>query len=230
MGLFSGGNAGNLLSILGATLKDVNNGGETNNVGALNALMEERADKLRKQKAMADFAAAIPGLLGGNAALAVGGPAMQGPGVDGAPVAPPATGQATQPPASMPDIARRFLPYMVNPETAPMASSMVGMMKLMEPEKPSYIEGPDGIYAIDRSGASKRVQAYPEKAPAVSPGWTALPDGSWAPVKNGPYDPDYIAKTSGLRRDAIVQRPMPRVGGGGRGGGGASAPPWKRKW
>lgn len=77
----------------------------------------------------------------------------------------------------------------------------------------TYVEGPDGIYAVNKkSGESRRVQSYPEKADA-SPGWRKRPDGAWEPVPGGPYDPAYIAKTAGIRRDEIVSRPMPRTGG-----------------
>ncbi len=68
----------------------------------------------------------------------------------------------------------------------------------------------------------------PPKGETVSPGWVVQPDGTWAPKKGGPYDPDYIARASGVRREAIVSRPLPqraRASSGGGGGGYSGLPP-----
>lgn len=49
-------------------------------------------------------------------------------------------------------------------------------------------------------------------------------------IPGGPADPATIATTSGVRREAVTSRPMPKTGGGGRGGGGQSqSQPWKMK-
>ena len=96
--------------------------------------------------------------------------------------------------------------------------------------KPSIYSTGDGIVSVSpkEGGGWTTENIYQPKpdAPKAAPGWQVNPDGSWAPVKNGPYDPDYIARTAGVRRDAVVSRPTPRVGGGGRGrSGGRAAPP-----
>jgi hypothetical protein len=88
------------------------------------------------------------------------------------------------------------------------AANLLGQL---EPGAPRIIEGPDGIYSVPEGGTPSRIMAYPEKRSAPSPGWRLAADGvSWEPIPNGPYDPAYIAKTSGVRRDAIVKRPMPQ--------------------
>lgn len=85
-------------------------------------------------------------------------------------------------------------------------------------ERSRAIEGPDGIYSDDGQGGFKRVTAYPAKGPTVSPGWRQTANGGWEPVEGGPYDPAYIAKAAGTRRDVIVSKPLPsRARGGGRG-------------
>lgn len=100
-------------------------------------------------------------------------------------------------------------------------------------EKPQIVEGPDGIYAVSASGESKKLQDYPAKPEPMNFGWTRGPDGQLAPLPGGPADPNYIAKTTGVRRDAIVARPMPRAarssgGGGGGGSGFTGLPPGYR--
>lgn len=88
-------------------------------------------------------------------------------------------------------------------------SSYIDILKANKPAEPKVIEGPDGIYREDGKGGFVKVQPY---APTVSAGWRQKADGSgWEPVPGGPADPSYIARTSGVRRDAVTSRPMPRA-------------------
>jgi hypothetical protein len=90
-------------------------------------------------------------------------------------------------------------------------------------KKPRLIEGPDGIYAIDEeAGTSRRVQEYERRAPA---GWEWDEAGGLRPIKNGPYDLEYIGQATGTRRAAVVRQPMPARGRSGGGGGVPKPPP-----
>jgi len=102
------------------------------------------------------------------------------------------------------------------------ATDAFDIAKVLKPDR-RVVSNSRGIYEVE-DGQVNALQEFPEE-PDVSPGWQALPDGTWAPIKNGPYDPEYIAKVGGVRRDAVVSRPMPRAAGGGRGGGGLPPPP-----
>lgn len=91
----------------------------------------------------------------------------------------------------------------------------------------SVERGEDGLYLVDaRAGTSKKIQDWQRKAPL---GWEWDESGErLRPVENGPYDLDYISNVAGVRREAVVERPMPSRargggGGGGRGGGGGSS-------
>jgi hypothetical protein len=93
----------------------------------------------------------------------------------------------------------------------PAANEVASLLRSAQPDKGQFIEGPDGIYERGAEGWTLS-KPYPNKGATVSPGWELGPDGkSWQPIKNGPYDPDYIARTTGVRRDAVVSRPMPRA-------------------
>lgn len=104
---------------------------------------------------------------------------------------------------------------------------------MIKERTPQYVEGPGGIYEV-RGGESRLVQKYDPEPEKLNFGWSRDPDGRLVPQPGGPADPDYIAKTAGVRREAVTARPMPRVGGGGGGGGGGSGAggnmPWKRRW
>ena len=103
--------------------------------------------------------------------------------------------------------------------------NLVGVLKAQEPNQPRQIEGPDGVYE-QQGGEWKKVLAYPDKPETVSPGWKPRADGNgWEPVSGGPYDPEYIGRAAGTRRDVVVSRPMPQRGGGGGRGGGLPPPP-----
>lgn len=91
------------------------------------------------------------------------------------------------------------------------------------------IEADDGIYSVNpRTQESRKLQDVQRRAPS---GWEWV-DGDLRPIQGGPYDPAYIGQAAGVRRDAVVSRPLPsraRAGGGG-GGRGAPKSPWSRKW
>lgn len=104
---------------------------------------------------------------------------------------------------------------------------------MIKERTPQYVEGPGGIYEV-RGGESRLVQKYEPEPEKLNFGWSRDPESNrLVPQPGGPADPDYIAKTAGVRREAVTTRPMPRVGGegGGRGGGGSSGGmPWKQRW
>lgn len=104
----------------------------------------------------------------------------------------------------------------------------------MNPE-PKFYNTSRGVVQVTADGNAKNIYEIPPAAPTASPGWSINPDGSWAPVPGGPYDPDYIKKTSGIRREAITSNPMPsRASGRGIAPRGvtSSAPsqPARRPW
>lgn len=100
-------------------------------------------------------------------------------------------------------------------------SPMLSMLQAFQPQKPQIVEGPDGIYSVDAKGNPTKIQAYPEKAAPDH-----LPPGMIRNPQTGKleWEPGYVdaqSQLSGVRREAVVSRPMPRAaGGGGRGGGG----------
>lgn len=101
---------------------------------------------------------------------------------------------------------------------------------MIKDRTPQYIEGPGGIYEVT-GGESRLVQKYEPEPEKLNFGWTRDPQtGRLRPELDGPADPGYIARTAGVRRDAVVSRPMPRQGGGGRGTGAGGGAPWKQRW
>lgn len=86
-----------------------------------------------------------------------------------------------------------------------------------------YVEGPDGIYQVDKpSGQTRRVQEYPAK-PNTTPGQINPQTGRW---EWAPGYLDAIGSRAEVQREAVVKHPMPsRGGGGGRGGGTSWLPP-----
>jgi hypothetical protein len=83
-------------------------------------------------------------------------------------------------------------------------------------------------YAAPGTAPSSIYTAPPEPERA-SPGWEVMPDGSWRPKRGGPYDPETIRQQSGIRREVIVENPVPRQGGSG-GGASSGSKPWERRW
>lgn len=78
-----------------------------------------------------------------------------------------------------------------------------------------------GIVRVDRDGTAQTLFDIPADPPKASPGWNINPDGSWSPVKGGPYDPDYVRSTAETRRQVVTQNPMPRAARSASSGGGA---------
>jgi len=97
--------------------------------------------------------------------------------------------------------------------------------------RPKYIEGPDGIYAIDpATGVPKRVADYPAKEPTAPSGYAwAEPGKALQYIPGGPGDPNIIGGNATVRRQAVVKNPMPSRA---RSGGGASTslPPPPGGW
>lgn len=91
--------------------------------------------------------------------------------------------------------------------------------------RPKYIEGPDGIYAIDpATGAPKRVADYPAKEPTAPSGYTWA-DGNKALqyIPGGPGDPEVYGQRATVQRRAVVQNPTPSRASGGGGSAGLSS-------
>lgn len=87
--------------------------------------------------------------------------------------------------------------------------------RAFEPRR-KYVEGPDGIYEIDEdAGTSRRISDFPDEQPNAPSGfrWNETGDG----LELIPGYAEGVGQVSGVRRDAVVDRPMPRQGGG-RGG------------
>lgn len=77
---------------------------------------------------------------------------------------------------------------------------------------------------IDQALALKK--ADEPDMPRAPSGFEFADDGTLRPIKGGPGDPEYIGRTSGVRREAVTARPMPRAaGGGGAARPNKSAPP-----
>lgn len=66
---------------------------------------------------------------------------------------------------------------------------------------------------IDQALALKK--ADEAEAPRAPSGFEFADDGTLRPIRGGPGDPEYIGRTSGVRREAVTARPMPRAAGGG---------------
>ena len=102
--------------------------------------------------------------------------------------------------------------------------------------QPRLFQTQKGIVSVSPEGKPEVIYSDPE-TPKASPGWNVQPDGSWTPVPGGPYDPAYIGRTTGVRRDAVVARPTPSRARPSSGASGAtsarpSAPaaPSRRPW
>lgn len=196
------------LFLLGATMKDISGGGTDNFMGAQQMLAGRRkeADELEAFDALAS------GLFGNQGAAPVvsdqagGAHNLTGPDLQGNP------GEMG---GMTPEMRGRIA-------VLRKGRNLDALLRLYEANQPTYQRGEDGFYEMRQGVAPRLVTKFPEKERPVSPGWQENPDGTWSPIKNGPYDPDYIAKTSGIRREAIVDRPMPSRP---RSGGGVAASP-----
>lgn len=100
----------------------------------------------------------------------------------------------------------------------------MGALERASAPRRRVISNAHGLYAADdEDGTVDEIEAFERPAPA---GWEFAEDGSTLrPIKDGPYDPEYISRVSGVRRDAVVQRPMPgRPRRPGAPGGGPKMP------
>lgn len=93
----------------------------------------------------------------------------------------------------------------------------------MNPEPKTYNTA-RGVVQVMPNGSVKNLYEIPPEAPKASPGWNINPDGTWAPVQGGPYDPDYIRRSNEIRRQVVTSNPMPSRARGG----GSSAPTTSR--
>ena len=109
-------------------------------------------------------------------------------------------------------------------------SGSARLYESMNPE-PKFYNTTRGVVKVMPDGSAENIYDIPPDPPQASPGWNINTDGSWAPVKGGPYDPDYVRATAETRRQAVVKNPMPRAASaGGRGGSprAATRGPWDR--
>lgn len=84
--------------------------------------------------------------------------------------------------------------------------------------KREVVEGPDGIYERGENGW-RRAMDYPvepEKLPRPPAGFQWNDDGT--ELELIPGYAEGVSQVSGVRREAVTSRPMPRTGGGGSGG------------
>ncbi len=162
----------------------------------------DRMVAAQKAQADASYGEQLSGMFGPSPPAA-----MQGPGMDGAPMGrPQAAGMPSlQDPKVMAIIADGVR------RGDPRALQMMQVMKASQPERGQPIEGPDGIYERGDGGWS-RVQAYPEQRRDAPAGFQWVGDK----LQLIPGYAEGVGQISGTRRDAITSRPMPRVGGGGR--------------
>lgn len=194
--------------------------------------MKRKRDEADQQKAMFGQ---IMGLIGGQAQQAQASPPatppMQGPGVDGAPV----SGPLPPPPAPPQPAGGMSINNPMLPALAMFAKNhgidLGQAIDVMKAQQPHYQQASDGSFynPTDPAMATRRL-AKPDRVndtildyndpknwnrpiaaapPQPSFGWEVSPTGALQPKKGGPADPAYIAQTTGVRRDAIVARPMP---------------------
>lgn len=229
------------LYMLGATLKDIGNGGSENFLGA-QKMMQDRRDKAEKeakeaqqlqlqsemiQKLFGGQQPAANGIVGaGHGSVANPGEyGGIGPGMDGAPMGAAQRpglfgGQRANAPMSMQDAA----PILAQGfGKVPNIGDLASLLKAAQPDPARYIEGPDGIYEVGPQGP-KLVKSYPAK-PNTTPGQINPATGQWE------WAPGYLgsqASLAGVRRDAIVNRPTPsRARAGGVRGAAPPPPGWE---
>jgi len=216
-GAAPGRNWADMVMLIGAGLKDASSGGSDNltNVMQLQSARQKQAQQMAlAQKAM--------GLFGGQAAQlkpdapsveAMANGVMAGdpnaPTLDQVQAREPMTGGID---LTNPDTQRQLMELQLGGLDI---SPMLELVKAGQGQKPQIIEGPDGIYKIAGSNA-ERIKDYPAK-PNTTPGQINPQTGRWE------WAPGYLegqGQLTGVRRDAVVSRPMPqraRAGGSNSG-------------
>lgn len=185
----TGGNFADRLSLFGAQLQDINDGGNR-----ADPLMQRRA----QQAALAQQQIAMDRLRSDVSPL-------DGPGGSG-------TGAARTPS----EIQQALFQGAMN--GLPVGPAMQAWQG-MNPEPKTYNTA-RGVVQVSPDGSVKNLFEIPPEAPKASPGWNINPDGTWAPVQGGPYDPDYIRRSNEIKRQVVTSNPMPSRARGG----GSSAP------
>ncbi len=226
------------LYLLGATLKDIGDGGSENFLGA-QQMFQGRRDKAEatakedaQRQALADLVSGINGQPGvGNNIVGAGHGSVAnpgeyggiGPGMDGAPMGgrQPGLFGGQRAGMSMQALAPQFLQYA---QKTGDVSGMMAAIRAGQPDPSRYIEGPDGIYEVGPQGP-KLVKSYPAK-PNTTPGQINPETGRWE------WAPGYLesqGSLSGVRAGAVAAHRAPRVGRAGGGGqGGGSGKPWEK--
>lgn len=192
-----GRSLGDNLAIIGATLRDMSNP-QGNAVAQQRAGMEQRAFTQHQMAQEALRAAAMDRLRSDVSPL-------DGPGGSG-------TGAARTPA----EIQQALFQGAMN--GLPVGGAIQAWQG-MNPE-PKIYNTTRGLVMATPDGNTRNIYEIPPEAPKASPGWNINPDGSWAPVQGGPYDPDYIRRSNEIRRQVMTSNPMPSRARGG----GSSAP------
>ena len=225
-----------LVYLLGATLKDMSGGGSDNFLMAQQQL-DARRKKSDEEAAFADLAGMFGGgatpspvLAGGQGvdtlAGGAGSPRPTGWSVMDGPKALTGAGQGN--PGEMggmtPEMRQKLFGYFSK------TKNLDGLLKLWSMDQPTYDAGPDGYYEMRPGIAPRRVTEFtkkPEKQDVPS-GMEIGPDGQLR------WRAGYVEaqkELGGVRRDIIVDNPMPirarPSSGGGKSGGGK---PWERNW
>lgn len=91
-------------------------------------------------------------------------------------------------------------------------SDIAALTKAFAP-KNHVVSNAHGIYNVDEDTGD--MAALKEFGPEALKGWTQNADGSWSPVRGGPYDPDVIRANATTRRKVVTSNPMPRAAGAG---------------
>ncbi len=229
-----------LIYMLGATLKDMSSGGSDNFLLAQQQL-DARRKKADEEAAFADLAGLFGGgatpspvLAGGQGADTLAGGAgaarptgwsvmdqptssLTGAGVGGA-------GNPGEMGGMTPEQRQKLFGYFSK------TKNIDGLLKLWQMGQPTYERGEDGFYEMRPGAPPRRVTEFakkPEKQDVPS-GMEIGPDGRLR------WRAGYVEaqkELGGVRRDIIVDNPMPirarPSSGGGKSGGGK---PWERNW
>lgn len=212
------------LFLLGATMKDISGGGTDNFMGARQML----AGRQKEADELAAFDALANGLFGGQDAPMTGG---QGEDVlaGGAGAGRPAGWSVMDGPQNLRGPDMQGNPGEMGGMTPEMRGwiaalrkgrNLDALLRLYEANQPTYDITSRGIYENRRGQRPTLVEKFPEKERPTPEG--AIRDETGRLVEDPGYF-DFIAKTAGIRRDAVVDRPMPSRAraGGGRSAGGA---------
>lgn len=203
MKAMGGTGASDILTLLGATMKDMSPGNE-GNIAAARSMMAKRqqgaAEMAWRNKVRGMFGSGAPG------AATPAPPVTNDAGADITSAFGP---QADSAAAAKGPNFRDMLPLLTEGALQGYdgAKGIATMAHQAEGDTASRIvEGPDGIYRVGPDGAPVKIQSYPAPSPN---GYRRRADGGLEFIPGGPADPRVIGSQAGVRRDAVVSRPTP---------------------